>query len=876
MHPRVAVEKNIQRFKEQLSIIGLDYDWTREINTTDPAYYKFSQWIFLQIYKRGLAHQSFEPINWCPSCKTGLANEDLDGDKCERCGSLVEKKPLRQWVLEITKYADRLLEGIDNLQWPESIKELQRNWIGKSQGVNFTCTIKDLGIKVQMYNSVPQTYRAETFTVIAAEHPLIEKLITGTPKEKEVRAFIDELKKKKAANAFAEDDMEGIFTGRYIENYANTGRDLPIWIASYVVADYGTGMVNCSAHDTRDYAFAKKFNIPLHEVAEPLFTRNSEEDAVKKDRPFKERNAVVCVIKNPKTNTYLMLNWKKVAWKGFVIGGIEEGEDAATAGIREIQEETGYQNVRYVKDLGGIVHSQFYHAVKDVNRYAHFTPAYFELIDETRKEMAAEEQALHDVQWLSEEEMIKAITHEDMQYIWKRYLGTATPPVKNGILIEPTEFKGREWSEVREDIITFLEKNNFAQRHTNYKLRDWVFARQRYWGEPIPMVFDENGKEYPVDDSELPVILPEVESYEPSGTGESPLANITEWVNVEGTITKEGTFISKDKAPQGSEIKTYKRETNTMPQWAGSSWYYLRFMDPHNTQEIVDKNIEKYWNQVDMYVGGAEHATRHLIYARFWHKVLFDIGAVSTDEPFKRLQHVGLIAGEDGRKMSKRFGNVVNPDDVINTYGADAFRMYEMFMGPFDQGAAWSTKGVVGTRRFLERVFALKQKIQDIQDTPEVLLALHSANNKIATDIENFKLNTSVSTLMILLNSLETAPAVSLNTYKHLLCLLAPFAPHMTEELWYGLGEKTSVHKASWPSYNPSYEATASVTIAVQVNGKKRGVITVPKDASEETVRAAALADENIKSWLDRGTEKKLIYRPNMVINYLVDEKLNN
>ncbi|HEY4498665.1 MAG TPA: class I tRNA ligase family protein [Candidatus Paceibacterota bacterium] len=869
-NPVDSVAKNIERFKEQLNLLGFDYDWSREINTTDPKYYKWTQWIFLQLFKKGLAYESNEPINWCPVDKTGLANEDVEEGRCERCGALVEKKPMRQWMLRITDYAEKLLEGLGSLDWPESIKELQRNWIGKSEGVTFRCNVKDLGMEVEMYNSVPQTYRAETFTAIAPEHPLVKQLVQGTSYEKKVIDFVERINKKKAGNKFdIGSDLEGVFTGRYIENYAGTGRDLPIWVASYIVYEYGTGIVNCSAHDERDYAFAKKSDIPLKEVAEPFFKKIRDQDAVHPDLPLRERNAVVCVVKHWSEDKYLCLSWKKTDWKGFIIEGVEKGEDAVETAKRGIAEETGYQNATFVKKLGGIIHSQFYHAVKKENRSAHFEPLYFELSDGARKETEQHEKDLHEVVWVSRSEVSSFINREDMKLIWDRFLGKDRPIIKNGLLTEPVEFKGREWSEVRSDIITHLEENSFAKRSVNYKLRDWVFSRQRYWGEPIPLIHCEKCGVVPVPEKDLPVTLPKVKHYEPTGTVESPLASISKWVNVE--------------CPQcGGKGK---RETNTMPQWAGSSWYYLRYTDPKNKKEFASREKMDYWlgaslplrnpaqqdaGGVDFYVGGAEHATRHLIYARFWHKFLFDQGLVSKPEPFKKLQHVGLIMGEDGKKMSKRWGNVINPDEIVERFGADSLRVYEMFMGPFDQSIAWNTDNLVGARRFLERVWNLQQKISDKEIVDENNVLLHKTIKKVTEDIGEFKFNTAISQLMILVNDFEKKEVVSKDSLLKLLLLLAPFAPHLSEEVWSTYGTGGSIHGELWPTFREEVIAKADVTIAIQVNGKIRASIRIFSAMTEKEIIEQALLLPTIQKWVGEKKPKKLFYVPGRIVSIVV------
>jgi leucyl-tRNA synthetase len=899
LNPRSATEKNVARYKEQLEILGLDYDWDREVNTTDPKFYKWTQWMWKQMYQDGLAYESYDPINWCPSCKTGLANEDLDGNLCERCGSVVEKKSLRQWTIRITDYADRLLEDLDKLDWEPHIKELQRNWIGKNVGVKYTLQVKDTDIAVETYSTHFEAFYADTFAVIAADHKLLPKIISGVQNESEILEQAEQIKTKKASLGFKDTtEHEGFFTGRYLIDPI-TSRELPLWISSYALSDYGTGIIKCSAHDARDFAFAKKYDLPLHTVMYP-------EEATEKVR-------------------------------------------------KEIQ--------------------NFEYCYNDFN---------------------------------------------------------------TAIIEEPNEFFGKKPKIAHDDIVEYLVNNNFAVQSTQYKLRDWVFARQRYWGEPFPIVFDENHTSYAVADSELPVVLPDVENYEPTGTGESPLAAIEDWVNVYGYINQEGEFesidmssfdfdktefmdinlaggsdtyvsgapiverknvavivkhptedkylVSKWKAsvwngwltggiedgdtPEDtartevreesgytdiasvdirdfsvhslfyhpvkkqnrlahyrlaiaelasldkeavseeeqaicdfvwvdkkdivdtltrdemkslwaeyigsdevyeSKIKQFKRETNTMPQWAGSSWYYLRYIDPHNTERFADAIKEKKWSPVDFYVGGAEHATRHLIYARFWHKYLFDKGLLSHDEPFTKLQTVGLITAEDGRKMSKRWGNVVNPDDVIAQYGADTLRLYEMFMGPFDQSAMWSTQNITGSRRFLDRVYNLQNKVADSNISEAADKALHNTIKKVTEDVLAFKHNTAISALMTLQNILEKETSISKDVYMVYLQLIAPFAPHMTEELWHAFGNSESIHISSWPVYDTNKLVSETMTISIQVNGKLRGTVEVGTRAEKETILSEAKLETNVSKWLEGKKITKEIYVPNKLVNFVVE-----
>jgi leucyl-tRNA synthetase len=854
VHPSVAVSKNVKRFKEQLSIIGFNYDWSREIDTTDPEFYKWTQWIFLQMYKKGLAYESHEPINWCPGCKTGLANEDVENDgTCERCGTKVEQKPMRQWVLKITDYADRMLADLDKLpKWPEGVKEAQRNWIGKSEGLVFTAPVKDIDLEISTFSAHFEACYADTFVVIAPDHPLLSKLISGTKDEDKIKSFCDGIIKKRSDEKANEKSVEGIFTGRYIVDPLGNG-DLPIWVASFALKDYGTGIVKCSAHDERDFAFAKKYNIPLKEVMEPLFVKKEGTDAVKIDAPFVERNAVVCVVKHWKDDSYLCLKWKKNDWQGFVVGGIDEGEQPEVAGAREVQEETGYKNLRFVKRLGGKIHSQFYHQVKKENRFAHFDLLYFELTDGDRNEISESEKELHDVVWVSKSEVKGFVSKdEDMAFIWRRFIEPPFPftDAKNGILTEPNEFKGMIAGNVRQEIASYLEQKGFAKRKSTYRLKDWVFSRQRYWGEPIPIIHCEKCKVVPVPEKDLPVILPKVKSYEPTGTGESPLADIAKWVNVK---------CPNCKGPA-------KRETNTMPQWAGSSWYYLRYIDPKNKKALVDPKKEKHFSPVDVYVGG-DHATRHLIYARFWHKFLYDINVVSHEEPFPRLEFLGFILAEDGRKMSKRWKNIVNPDDVVKQFGADAFRLYEMFIGPFESTAPWSTNGLVGTYRFVEKVVYLSQNLQK-NTNDNIKSLLHKTIKKVGEDIENFKFNTAVSSFMIFMNEVGK-DGISKKDFKLFLQILAPFAPHITEELWHELGEKKSIHLSKWPIFDESLVVDNEITIGVQVNGKVRGAVTISKEASEEEVMKKIKEDEQILKYLT-GEPKRIIYIKGKIINVIV------
>ncbi len=932
-HPRISTDKNIETFKRQIKELGLSYDWDREVDTTDPKYFKWSQWIFLQLFKKGLAYEKEMPMNWCPACKIVAANEEVEGGVHERCGYLVEKRRMKQWMLKITEYADRLLNDLDNLNWSKSIKEMQRNWIGKSNGLIFTAPVKDINLEVKTFSAHFEACYADTFVVIAPDHPFLGELLEGTDTKNEVMNFCNKLVKKRMERGFDEEkESEGIFTGRYIVDPLGNG-DLPIWVASYALADYGTGIVKCSCHDERDFDFAKKYNISLKPVLFP-----------------------------------------------------------------------------------------------------------------------------------DDEEERKKVENLDYCYI----------DMNNGVLSEPIEFKGQKSGEVRAGIIKHCEENGFAVKKTSYKLRDWIFTRQRYWGEPIPLVHCEKCGVQPIPESELPLELPKVEKYEPMETGESPLAMVSDWVNT--TCPK-----CKGKA---------KRETSTMPNWAGSSWYWLRYMDPKNDEELVSKESEKYWGQVDLYVGGAEHAVLHLLYARFWHKFLYDIGIVTTIEPFQKLVNQGMIlafsyknkngkyyhpedteekngkfyARENGEelsrqieKMSKSKSNVVNPDDVVKEYGADTLRLYEMFMGPFDQTVVWDIQGVIGMRRFLEKIWRLQEKVDfgnkkaiiihgwegspdgnwfpllkekliekgyyvqtpsmpspdkpkyeewkkvidsldidentilighslgggfiprylsdierkidkafivsptsykfnialDIEErkrlndtvdkdfgkefniekvnkcTNEIFLfysdndeyvpleyfedyikkllpktclikggnhlqgdevvprvlenfsekskitdlerLVHKTIKKVSSDTEEFKFNTAISAMMVLVNEMFKCDKVPANFYEDLLLLINPYAPHITEELWSFLGHVSSLSYKPWPKYNEELCEDESIIIAVQVNGKVRAEFQVPADSSKEDILKKAKDLEGVKKYLN-GNLVKEIYVPGKLVSLVVKE----
>lgn len=849
-HPKEAVDTNISRFKEQLEVLGFDYDWSREINTTDPAYYKWTQWIFIQLFKKGLAYESHEPINWCPGCQTGLANEDLESDgTCERCSSVVEKKPMRQWVLKIREYADRMLEDLDTLSWPEHIKEAQRNWIGRSEGAEIDFKLST-GEILTVFTTRPDTLYGATYMVLAPEHELVTKNQAHITNWSEVANYIETAANKKEMDRL-DDTKEK--TGVKLEgltaiNPAN-GEEIPVYIADYVLAGYGTGAIMAvPAHDERDNAFAQTYNIPTKQVIAPLFYGEGD-DAPREDvETNPARGCIDIIIEHPSDGTFLLQ--REVDGKRdlvhFVGGGTDDDDDL-TAVARELLEETGFSMYEFVATEPVFrTQSIGYRHNKDINQQgiSGFYHVKLTSLDQAPSEI---EEGKHSIEWVTKEDVEKVITWKWHTRAWNAYMKQEIH-TGEGILVHSEDFDGMD-SEEAKQAITEKVGGRIAK---TYKIKDWVFSRQRYWGEPIPIIHCEKCGPVAVPEEQLPVKLPEVEHYEPAGDGQSPLANITDWVNTTcPTCGREG-----------------KRETNTMPQWAGSSWYYLRFMDPNNDKELVSQEKEQYWAPVDVYVGG-DHAVRHLIYARFWHKFLYDLGVVSTIEPFQRLEFLGFILAEDGRKMSKRWGNIINPDDIVDLVGADTLRVYEMFMGPFENTIAWSQDGVVGAKRFLERVNGLQEHIT-VAESEKMSKLIHKTIQKVSSDIEQFKFNTAISAMMSYLNEAE-ANGISQNSYKSLLQILAPFAPHLTEELWQELNETASIHQSAFPEIDQALIDQDELTIGVQVNGKRRGAIVVTSETDEADAVKNAKVQPEIAKYLDKGI-KKTIYVPGRILSFITED----
>ena len=709
IHPRIVTENNVARFKAQLHSLGYSFDWDREINTTDPKYYKWTQWIFLKLFKAGLAYKKEMPINWCTSCKVGLANEEVVNGVCERCGSEVVRKVKSEWMLKITEYADKLIEGLNDVDYIERVKVQQKNWIGRSTGAEVDFSIKGKDEKLRIYTTRCDTLFGVTYMVVSPEHPYLDQFKDEIKNWDEIEAYREQASKKSDfERAELAKDKTGVqIDGLTAVNPVN-GKEVPIWVSDYVLMSYGTGAIMAvPAHDERDWEFAKKFNLPIIQV----------------------------VAKN--------------------------GEEV------------------------------------DVNEAA-FTD------------------------------------------------------VATGVLINSDFLNGLEVKDAKEKMIAFLEENKLGTAKTNYKLRDWVFSRQRYWGEPIPIVFCEKCGYVPIDESELPLLLPEVDSYMPTDNGESPLAAMTEWVN---------TTCPCCGGPA-------KRETDTMPQWAGSSWYFLRYTDPNNDEALASPEALKYWMPVDWYNGGMEHTTLHLLYSRFWHKFLYDEGVVNTPEPYQKRTSHGMILGENGEKMSKSRGNVVNPDDIVNEYGADTLRTYEMFIGAFDLAATWSEEGVKGCRRFLERVWKLQDLMTDEEGySKDLETKMHQTIKKVSTDFENLKYNTAIAAMMALINDFYKKNAITKGEFKTLITLLNPVAPHITEELWENAGFEGRVYQTAWPAYDEAKTVESSVEIALQINGKIRGTLMIDKDAAKDDV--IAKAKEELADKLT-GNIVKEIYVPGRIVNIVM------
>ncbi len=1023
--PQVATATNVANFRRQFDQLGLSFDWSREVNTTDPDYYRWTQWLFLQFLKAGLAYQDEIAINWCPKEKTGLANEEVVNGKHERCGTPVEKKFLKQWLFRITDYADRLIDGLKTVDFPDKIANQQINWIGRSEGAEIDFAIKTqteptfyqffepgkikpehpfverdgilaivkhwnedkyLGLRwkqvdwetfitggieagqtpetaalaeiqqetgyinarlvkdlgrmhsqffhvpknqnrhghfkmlyfelqddkrvtvadeeqsihepvwltraeiadfklpsshrfmweqlagrpsdsVRVYTTRPDTLFGVTYLVLAPEHPLIERYIHQSSNAEEVSIYVKaaigraELERQEAKEKTGV-ELKGIKSVHPL-----TGEELPIWVADYVLAGYGTGAIMAvPAHDERDGEFAAQFDLPIIPVVEPV-TGNPLPDE-------EYRRSIVALVRNPRTNEVLSINWGQQGGNIFIGGGIDEGEDVVETARREVLEETGYINLKLIGQSEKIHHHYIAHSKGGIKRGIDVWGVYFELENDDRDEqkLEADEEGKFTVEWLPSTKVEQLVNDELHKYVYEKFIGQKCY-IGYGPLVNSGEFDGLQGDEAKAAIVSRLEQMGVGKTAKKYKLRDWVFSRQHYWGEPIPVIHCPKDGVVPVPDDQLPVTLPPVESYEPTDTGESPLAAMTDWVNVE--------------CPQcGGPAK---RETDTMPNWAGSNWYYLRYMDPRNNQAFVGEKALDYWQHVDMYLGGMEHTTLHLLYSRFCHQFLYDQGLVPTPEPYAARRGQGIVLAADGRKMSKSIGNVINPSDIVAKYGADTMRLYILFMAPYDETTPWSDERLGGVNRFAYRVWTLVQQLAanttqtgdpDGTFVTEVDRFVHKTLKKVHDDLHDMRFNTAIATMMELLNNLST-PAINTRiieprhadlatrTARTFVLMLAPFAPYIAEELWHELGSDDSVHTAAWPSYDPSLIKDDVVELAVQVNGKLRGTILAAVEASETEIVAAAKDNPNVAKFLT-GTIAKTIVIPRRLVNFVV------
>ncbi len=844
IHPKEAVQENIKTFKKQMKTLGFSFDWSREFATTDPDYYKWTQWQFLQFYKNGMAYKDTIPVNWCPKCKSVLSNEDAAGGVCERCGSKVVQKEKSQWMLRMSDYSEDLLTGLEDTNFAERVKLGQINWIGKSIGANINFKIDGTDKEFTVFTTRCDTLFGATYCVLAPEHEYILD-ITAKDKLDEVKAYIDKCAtKNEMERTELNKEKTGVFIGAYAINPVNQEK-IPIYISDYVLASYGTGAIMAvPAHDTRDYEFAKKFDIPIIQVLEEVTGVPKEEESFK--------NSIVAIVHNPKDGKYLTINWGKNGGRLFVGGTRCDGESAVDCAVREIAEETGYTDLELIGEDFKINH-HYYAYNKDKYFEIEATPILFELKSDKREKQKLDEDENFEVEWVDKKVVEKEVVYELHKKSFEYVLDPGAM-IGDGIHINSGFLNGLNKQEAIDKMIEWLEENGCGEKKVNYKMRDWIFSRQRFWGEPIPMIYCEKCGWVPMKEEDLPLLLPDVAEYEPTEDGESPLANITDWVNTTCPCCGGAA----------------RRETDTMPNWAGSSWYFLRFMDPHNDKAFASMDAMKYWNRVDWYNGGMEHTARHLLYARFWVQFLYNIGLVPNKEMiWTRVSH-GMVLGSNNEKMSKSKGNVINPDDIVKEYGVDTLRVYEMFMGDYQMDVSWSTDTLRGCKRFLDKVIRLYDKVEDKKGfTASLEMIQNKTIKKVTDDLLNLGYNTAISALMILANNYDNLESISKDDYNLLLTLLNPIAPHVTEELNEMIGY-SPICEGKWPVCDESKIVEEEKEIAVQVNGKVRATINIRVDEEEESIKEKALKAENVIKHLDGKEVVKIIVIKGKIVNIVV------
>lgn len=842
-HPSTFTEKNIETFKKQLKMLGFSYDWSREISTADPKYYKWTQWIFKELYRDKLTEVVDMPVNWCEELGTVLSNDEVIDGKSERGGFPVVRKNMKQWVMKITEYADRLIDQLDELDWPESTKEIERNWIGRSYGAEVTFKVSDTDYEFVVFTTRCDTLFGATYCVLSPEHQLVDQITTSEYRDR-VKAYKEECSRKsEMERTELNHDKTGVFTGAYAINPVNQ-KKIPIWIADYVLATYGTGAIMAvPAHDERDYEFAKKFDLEIIQVLE-------EETGTPHEKETK-KNSIVAIVYDEEDDKYLTLNWHEKGGRLFIGGTRCEGESAEECARREIKEETGYTDLSLVEVLPSINH-HYYAYNKDQYFNIESTGLLFKLNSDSISDQDLEEDEVFDLEWVSrgviEEEVVDGLHQKTYQY--------AIHPgamCGDGIHIHSDFLDGLNKEDAINKMLAWLEENHCGVKRVNYRLRDWIFARQRYWGEPVPVVHMEDGSIELIEDEELPLVLPEMEDYKAHG-GQAPLDNATEWKNVV-VHGKKGI-----------------RETSTMPGAAGSSWYFLRYIDPHNDNVLADYELLKHWMPVDLYLGGPEHAVGHLLYARFWNNYLYDKGISPVKEPFQKLVHQGMILGTNGEKMSKSKGNVVNPDEMVKTYGADSLRLYEMFMGPLSADKPWNPSGIEGSKKFVDKVYRRFNELEIVdEDTKELEKIYHQTVKKVTNDYESMDFNTAISQMMIFMNELNNKTSIHRNYAEGFIKLLNPICPHITEEIWNTvLGYQGTIAYEEWPKYDEEKLIEKEKEIAVQVNGKVRATIIINVDDSEDVIKEKAMNEENVLRHIEGKDVVKVIVIKGKIVNIVV------